>query len=97
MRLTATMPNGPRVFTWRSTFVFGAYQFAVTSGNEPEVVQWLQGPQPSTPRALEPPRAAADAAALGLTRLRVGYSLAMGALVVFVVFRHRHAQRLAGG
>jgi hypothetical protein len=97
VRLTAPMPDGRRIFTWRSAFVFGAYQFAVTSGGEPEVVQWLQGRESSTPRVLEPPVAAADAAALGLTRYRIGCSLAMSAVAVFVFFRHRHAQRLAGG
>ena len=59
LRLTAKLPSGSAggphqdrgAFTWRCTFIFGAYQFA--SGDEVEDVQWLQGSQASTPIALQ--------------------------------------------
>jgi len=97
IHVTARIPDAPPRFTWRSTFVFGAYQLAITSGNRAEVVQWLQGPQTSTPISLEPSRAEAHASALWLTRTRIGHGLAMGALVAYVVCRRRSARRLAGG
>jgi len=86
IRLTASIPERSPMFTWRSTFIFGAYQLATTSGDAAEVVQWLQGPQTSTPIALEPPGADTHAA-LWLTRL--GHGVAMGTLVVYVLFRRR--------
>lgn len=93
--MTARMPNGPPAFTWRSTFIFGAYQLAITSGDAVKVAHWLQGPQASTPIALEPSRAGARTSAVWLTR--IGRGLAMGALVVYVLCRRRSAHRLAGG
>ena len=95
IRLTASIPEQSPMFTWRSTFVFGAYRLTITNGDAAEVVQWLQGPQTSTPIALEPSRADVHVSALWLTR--IGHGLAMGALVVFVIYRRRSAHRLAGG
>jgi hypothetical protein len=95
MHLTARMPGASPMFTWRSTFIFGAYQLAITSGHAAEFVQWLQGPQTSTPIALEPSHSEVRSSALWLTR--IGHGLAMGALVVFVLLRRRSAHRLAGG
>jgi hypothetical protein len=93
VHLTARVPHGPQSFTWRSTFIFGAYQ-VITSGDAGEAVQWLQGPQTSTPIALEPSLAEAQASA-GRTTHIVGHGLALGALVVCVLIRRRFAQGAA--
>jgi hypothetical protein len=90
MHFTARIPESSPLFTWRSTFIFGAYQLAITSGDAADVVQWLQGPQTSTPVALEPSRAEAHFSGVWLTR--IGHGLAMGALVVFVLLRRRTAR-----
>ena len=92
IHLIATMPVRWPSLTWRCTFIFGAYQ--IVSGDAGEGVQWLQGPQTSAPISLVPPRAERPSSALGLTR--IGHSLAMGAMVVYFIRRHRR-QRLAGG
>jgi hypothetical protein len=96
VRLTASVPQGTQSFTWRSTFIFGAYQLKTTSGDEGEAVEWLQGPQTSTPIALTP--SPDDVAAAGrLPHIRIVHGLAMGALVVYVLTRRVFAQRAAGG
>jgi hypothetical protein len=95
IRLTAKMPEGSPIFTLRTTFIYGAYQLSVTSGNAPETAEWLQGPQTSTPIALEP--SGVKTMSSGLTATRIGHGLAMGALVVYVIGRRRRGQRLAGG
>jgi hypothetical protein len=95
IRLTAKMPDSQPIFTLRTTFIYGAYQLSVTNGDGPEAVEWLQGPQTSTPIALEPPRVKTMTS--GLTATRIGHGLAMGALVVYVIGRRRRGQRLAGG
>jgi hypothetical protein len=91
LRLTARLPGphegGPYesgVFTWRCTFIFGAYQF-VSHRDRP--VEWLQGPQASNPVVLEEAPAEAPSSAPRFTR--IGHSLAMGALVVYVICRRR--------
>jgi hypothetical protein len=96
VRLTASVPQGTQSFTWRSTFIFGAYQLKTTSGDEGEAVEWLQGPQTSTPIALTP--SPDDVVAAGrLPHIRIVHGLAMGALVVYVLTRRVFAQRAAGG
>jgi hypothetical protein len=103
IHLAARTPAGPHTFTWRSTFVFGAYQVTIKSGGRADAVQWVQGPQTSDPIALEPSTAdagsAADTTAFAqrLFNNRVGHGLAMGALVLFMLGRRRRGQRLAGG
>lgn len=96
MHLTAKVGDGPHTFRWRSTFIFGAYQLATSSAGAAEQVEWLQGPQVSAPITLEPLRATSGASIGGSTGLRIGHSLTMGALVVYVLRRRRHAQRLTG-
>ena len=49
IHLTANVPEMPLTFTWRSTFIFGAYQLKTTSGDEGETGEWLQGPQTCDP------------------------------------------------
>jgi hypothetical protein len=97
IRLTGQVPPGHPIFTWRSTFIFGAYRVTIRRGRTGEVIEWLQGSQTSTPITLEPPDAEADASALRLSSNRIGFSLAMAALVVYVLCRRRTAHRLAGG
>ena len=87
IHLTARLPAGARTFTWRNTFIFGAYQLVTTSGSAPEAVEWLQGPQTSRSIALEHVRAEGVSSAPWLNR--IGHSLAMGALVVYVICRRR--------
>ena len=87
IHLTAHLPAGARTFTWRNTFIFGAYQWVTKSGSAPEVVEWLQGPQTSRSIALEQVRAEGVASAPWLNS--IGHSLAMGALVVYVICRRR--------
>jgi hypothetical protein len=91
VHLTARLQESPKggrrervdAFTWRCTFIFGAYQF---TGSHAGQVEWLQGPQTSAPVALE----GARAEALSSARFtRVGHSLALGALVVYVICRRR--------
>src|SRR4030095_3960087 len=89
IHLIARMPTGAPTFTWRSTFIFGAYRLSTRSGDGADAIEWLQGPQTSTPIALEAPRAEADASALWQHRTRVGHGLAMAALVVYVIGRRR--------
>jgi len=91
LRMIARLPGPPEGgpyesddFTWRCTFIFGAYQF-VSDREGP--VEWLQGPQTSAPVALEEARAEAPSSAPRFTR--IGHSLAMGALVVYVICRRR--------
>jgi hypothetical protein len=97
VHLTARVPDVPQTFTWRSTFVFGAYQLKTTSADESEAVEWLQGPQTSTPIALEP-SPEDEGSAGSVTYSRIMHGLAMGALVVYVLTRRRvFAQRAAGG
>ena len=97
IRLIGTLPPGPPAFTWRSTFVVGAYRVTIRRGGTGEVIEWLRGAQRSTPITLELPDAEADASALRLADNRIGFSLAMAALVVYVLCRRRTAHRLAGG
>lgn len=95
LRLAAKRPAGPDgnphqdggAFTWRCTFIFGAYQFA--SGDEVEDIQWLQGSQASTPIALQPSRPRDYSSARDV--IRISHSLAMGAIVVYVIRRRRYA------
>lgn len=94
--LTAKIPEAPSLFTFRNTFIFGAYQLTTRNGDE-EMVEWLQGPQTSTPIALVASRATAQPPVLGSIGIRIGHGLAMGALVVYVIGRRRRGQRLAGG
>jgi hypothetical protein len=97
IRLIGTLPPGHTAFTWRSTFVVGAYRVTIRRGGTGEVIEWLQGSQRSTPITLESPDAEADASALRLASNRIGFSLAMAALVVYVLCRRRTAHRFAGG
>lgn len=97
VRVTAPVPHGPHTFTWRCTFIFGAYQMAVAAGDQGDVSQWLQGPQASNPIAVEPSAANAWASLGGQTGIRIGYSIATVALVVYVINRRRAGHRLAGG
>jgi hypothetical protein len=89
VRVMARVPGSPEgharvdAFTWRCTFIFGAYQFTSTRGQ----IEWLQGPRTSAPVALDEARAEAPSSAPRFTR--IGYSLAMGALVVYVICRRR--------
>jgi hypothetical protein len=94
IRLTAAIPHGPGMFTWRSTFVFGAYRLAVASDHAADEVEWLHGPQRSTPIALASSQAGAKYSAQGLTR--IGHSLAMGTLVLYVLRRRSRSTRLIG-
>ena len=96
VRMTARLPGPPdgglyeRVdaFTWRCTFIFGAYQFTPNSAaRERAQIEWLQGPQTSAPVALEEARAEDPSSAPRFTR--IAHSLAMGALVVYVIRRRR--------
>ena len=86
LHLTARVPAGARTFTWRNTFIFGAYQLVTRSGSAADVVEWLQGPQTSRAVALEQVRADGMSSA-PLTR--IGQTLAMGALVIYVICRRR--------
>ena len=96
IHLTGSISAQPSKFTWRSTFIFGAYRLGIKSGDAAEVVEWIQGPQLSTPITLEPSRGTTQSSALGLIDTRIVHSLAMGALIVYFIRRVR-AQRLAGG
>jgi hypothetical protein len=87
IHLTARLPAGARTFTWRNTFVFGAYQLVTKSGSAAEVVEWLQGAQTGRTMTLERVRAEGVASAPSLNR--IGHSLAMGALLVYVICRRR--------
>jgi hypothetical protein len=95
IRVHGRMPPGPTTFTWRSTFIFGAYRITII-GRAGEVIEWLQGAQTSTPIALEARPADDERSALRLTGNRIGHSLAMSALVVYVLCRRRAAQKLSG-
>ena len=97
IRLIGKLPPGHSIFTWRSTFIVGAYRVTIRNAGNPEVIEWLQGPQTSTPITIESPDAEAYASALRLATNRIGFSLAMAALVVYVLCRRRAAHRLAGG
>jgi hypothetical protein len=96
IHLRAKTPAGRHEFTWRSTFVFGAYRLATKDGRDADVIQWLQGPQTSAPITL----AATSALRVigdGWLSTRIGHGLAVSGLVVFVLVRRRRGQRLAGG
>jgi hypothetical protein len=93
IHLSARMPTGTPTFTWRSTFIFGAYRLSTRSGDADDAIEWLQGPQTSTPIVLEAPRADPDASALWRHRTRVGHGLAMAALVVYVIGRRRASRK----
>ena len=97
IRLIGKLPSGHSIFTWRSTFIFGAYRVTIRRDGTDEAIEWLQGSQTSTPITLELPDAEAHASALRLASNRIAFSLAMAALVVYVLFRRRTAHRLAGG
>jgi hypothetical protein len=96
VRMTAWLPVPPEgglyervdAFTWRCTFIFGAYQFTGTSAaRERAQIEWLQGPQTSAPVTLE--TAGAEASSFAPRFTRISHSLAMGALVVYVICRRR--------
>jgi len=78
IHVTAKMPAGQSMFTWQCTFIFGAYQLSTRSGSDAEAIEWLQGPQTSTPIALRgsPP---------GGNRVAAG--LAMAAFTVYIIGR----------
>jgi len=96
IRLTGRMPPDATTFTWRSTFVVGAYRMTI-AGRAGEVIEWLQGSQTSTPVDLDSQPASNERLALQANITRIGHGLAMGALIVYFVRRRRAAQRLAGG
>jgi hypothetical protein len=96
IRLTGRMPPDATTFTWRSTFVVGAYRMTIV-GRAGEVIEWLQGSQTSTPVDLDSQPASNERLALQANITRIGHSLAMGVLIVYFVRRRRAAQRLAGG
>lgn len=96
IRLRGRMPPDATAFTWRSTFVVGAYRMTIV-GRAGEVIEWLQGSQTSTPVDLDSQPASNERLALQANITRVGHGLAMGALIVYFVRRRRAAQRLAGG
>jgi len=89
IHLTARMPTGTPTFTWQSTFIFGAYRLS-TRSDAADAIEWLQGPQTSTPIALDASR---DASALWQHRTRIGHSLAMAALVVYVIGRRLSSRK----
>jgi hypothetical protein len=89
VHVTAPVPQGPHTLTWRCTFIFGAYQLAVATGDEGDVIQWLQGPQASTPVVVEPSRADVEMFTATPAHIRIGYSLAMVALVAYILTRRR--------
>jgi len=94
IHLTARTPTETPTFTWRSTFIFGAYRLSTRSGDAADAIEWLQGPQTSTPIALETPRAETDGTAdLWQYRTRTGHSLAMAALVIYVLGRRRASDK----
>jgi hypothetical protein len=95
MHLTAKAP-ALRAFTWRCSFIFGAYQLATTNGGAAEVVEWLQGPQASTPITLEAIRAEVASSVTGSTVIRIGHSLAMCALVAYFLRRRRRYSGAGG-
>lgn len=99
IHFTASASSESREFTWRSTFIFGAYQLTIKSGHDSDKVQWLQGPQTSAPITLVPAGglAEAEASALRVFGSRISNGLMMSALVVFVLVRRRRGQRLTGG
>ena len=96
IRLRGRMPPDATAFTWRSTFVVGAYRMTIV-GRAGEVIEWLQGSQTSTPVDLDSQPASNERLALQANITRIGHGLAMGALIVYFVRRRRAAQRLAGG
>jgi len=94
IHLTARTPTETPTFTWRSTFIFGAYRLSTRSGDAADAIEWLQGPQTSTPIALETPRPEADGTAdLWQYRTRIGHSLTMAALVIYVIGRRRASDK----
>jgi hypothetical protein len=97
IRLIGKLPSGHSIFTWRSTFIFGAYRVTIRRDGTDEAIEWLRGSQTSTPITLELPDAEAHASARRLASNRIVFSLALAALVVYVLFRRRTAHRLAGG
>src|SRR5262245_14628360 len=97
IRLIGKLPSGHPLFTWRSTFIVGAYRVTIRRDRTGEAIEWLQGSQTSTPITLEAPDAEAHASALRPASNRIGFSLAMAALVVYVLCRRRTPHRLAGG
>ncbi len=78
IHVTATMPADQSSFTWRCTFIFGAYQLSTPSGNGAEAIEWLQGPQTSKPVTLRGSRPGGN---------RVAAGLAMAALMAYVIGR----------
>jgi hypothetical protein len=90
IHLTARIPTETPTFTWRSTFIFGAYRLSTRRSDAADAIEWLQGPQTSTPIALDASR---DASALWQHRTRIGHSLAMAALVVYVIGRRLSSRK----
>jgi hypothetical protein len=97
IHLTAVLPPDALAFTWRSTFIFGAYQLAIGSSDADPAIDWLQGPQASKPIALEASRGRSESLRQRMAATRIGHGLAMGALVVYVIGRRRAGHRLTGG
>jgi hypothetical protein len=105
IRLTAGVPPGSATVTWRNTFIFGAYQLVIDNGGADDRAEWLQGPQTSTPIALTGRSGDSDSIAERVAQRRVSHGLAMGVLVVFMIFRRRaglprassRGHRVAGG
>jgi hypothetical protein len=94
--LTARMPTGAPTFTWRSTFIFGAYRLSSRTDDAADAIEWLQGPQTSRPIALDVPgqgTAEAGASALWQYRTRIGHGLAMAAIVIYVIGRRRASRK----
>jgi hypothetical protein len=78
IRVRAQMLTARSTFTWRCTFIFGAYRLSTPSSNGAETIEWLQGPQTSQDVALQGPRPGDN---------RVAASLAMAAVMVYVIGR----------
>jgi hypothetical protein len=88
IHLTAQMPAARSTFTWRCTFIFGAYRLSTRSGNGVEAIEWLQGPQASQQVALQGFRTGGN---------RVAAGVAVTALVVFLIGRRAIAVPALGG
>ncbi len=75
IRLTGPIPPDARMFTWRSTLVFGSYALVVkTAPNSDAVTQWLEGGRESDPFPIGAALAETSRVAIARQYLALGFT-----------------------
>lgn len=74
IRLTGTIPDGARRFTWSYSWTFASYALSIRSGSADATTAWLEGGQVSAPFSLAAPPAAIGRGTIAWRYLVLGFT-----------------------